>query len=183
MRWGSLFDDLEAQVGAAERAAFEAGVNELVRAEQGAVPLADRLRAQSVPLEFVLRGALRFRGRIIELAEEWCVIDAAPRSVLVPMGAVAAITGVARESMGESSAVRRPLSIRTALRALARDRSDVVCHFDAGLGEPLSVRGMIDVVGRDYLELVSHGGNASLRVRRSSTIVPLASLVAVVSQI
>lgn len=182
MRWGSLFDDLEAQVTAAERAAFESGVNELVRAEQGAVPLVDRLRAQSAPVEFTLRSGLRFQGRIMELAEEWCVLEAGHRSVLVPMAAVAAVRGVGRETVGESSAVRRSFSIRTALRALARDRSRVVCHLAASSGEPLAENGVIDVVGRDYLEVFSLGEYASLRGRRSSTLVPLDSLVAVVSQ-
>ena len=182
MRWGALFDDLEAQVAAAERADFESGVNELVRAEQGAVALVDRLRAQSVPLEFVVRGGLRFRGRIVELAEEWCVVEVASRSVLLPLSHVAAITGVGREAMGEPSAVRRSLSIRTALRALARDRAQVVCHCEAAVGEPVAATGTIDVVGRDYLELVDRGENTPLRGRRRSTLVPLGSLVAVVSQ-
>lgn len=183
MRWGSLFDDLEAQVAAAERAAFESGVNELARAEQGSVSLVDRLRGQSASLEFVLRGGLRFHGRIVELAEEWCVIDAAPRSILMPMRAVVAISGAGREAMRESSSVRRSLSIGTALRALARDRSPVLCHYDVAPGEPGAALGMIDVVGPDYLELISRRADASLRAARRSTLVPTASLVAVISQL
>ncbi|WP_197062003.1 hypothetical protein [Sinomonas humi] len=158
-------------------------MNELVRAEQGAIPLANRLRAQSGHVEFVLRGGIRFRGRIVELADEWCVVEEVHRSVLIPMRGVAAVRGVGRESVGEASLVRRSLSIRSALRALARDRSCVACHLDTFSGEPLAERGLIDLVGRDYFELVTLGENGSRRGRRSSTLVPLDSLVAVVSQL
>lgn len=181
MRWGALFDDLEAQLAAAGRAALESEVGELVRAEQAGVSLVDRLRAHGGTCEFRLRGGLRFRGRLAELADEWCIIESRPRRVLAPLGAVAVVCGLGRESIEDSSVVRRSLGIRTALRGLARDRSHVLCHLDGGAGELFTASGMLDVVGRDYFELVTLSDGASHARTRTSTVVPLAALVAIVS--
>ncbi|MEA5453106.1 hypothetical protein SPF06_00085 [Sinomonas sp. JGH33] len=179
MRWEALFDDFEAQAAEAVRAQFEAHVGELARTEQSAATLADRLRGQgSASLDFELRGNSRFSGRVVTVAETWCSIESGPRAVLIPLAAVVSVAGLARRALQEPIGVRRQMGITSALRALARDRSSVACHLDTRNGEPRVATGMIDGVGRDYLELASSGEG----VTRSTTLVPLGALVAVASQ-
>ncbi|MDQ4503260.1 hypothetical protein [Sinomonas sp. ASV322] len=178
MRWEALFDDFETQMAEAERAQLEAHVGELARAEQSAVTLADRLRGQvGALLEFELRGNTRVSGRIVTVAETWCSVESGPRAMLIPLAGVMRVGGVVRRSRHEPIGVRRTLSIASALRALARDRSPVACHLDAQGGEPRLATGTIDGVGRDYLELTSTGDERP----RSTTLVPLEALIAVAS--
>jgi hypothetical protein len=182
MRWGALFDDLESQLMAAERAALEAQAADLVRAEQALLGLQDRLRAHEGAAEFVLRGGLRVRGRVAEVAEDWCAIEEPPKNILISARGVVSVSGLGRSARMETSRVRRTLSLGSALRALARDRALIACHVDAGKPEALVVSGMIDVVGRDYVEIaVSRTDDWAREMPRRTTMLPLAGIIAVVS--
>ena len=57
MRWERLFEDLEAQLAAAQAQEQRAGLVELVRAERASTRIADRLRASR-------RGGSRWRGPV-----------------------------------------------------------------------------------------------------------------------
>ena len=181
MRWDSLFDDFEAQLASAARLDQEAQVADIVRAEQAGVGMAERLRGHGdAPVELVLRAGVRVRGRISQVADAWFVVDSAPHSVLVPMGSVVAASGLGRGARSETSTVRRSLSLASGLRALARDRAFVSCLADGGAGEPHTVRGTIDTVGRDYLELAVRRGDDWAAPRSVATsIVPFSALIAV----
>ncbi|BCT76788.1 hypothetical protein SCMU_26300 [Sinomonas cyclohexanicum] len=178
MRWDNLFADLEGQLAAAGRLDLEAQVAELVRAEQAAVPLADRLRGHgTAALDVELRGRLRFRGTPRQIADEWFVLECGQHGVLVPASAVVTVSGLGRRVHAERSTVRRTLSMASGLRALARDRTVVTVFLDGGGGEPTALAGTIDTVGADYLELTpvrSAGGH-----RAGMTAVRLGAILAV----
>ena len=182
MRWGALFDDLESQVAAAQRVALEGHAGELVRAEQSLLALSDRLRGHRGAVEVVLKGGFRVLGHVTEVAEEWCTLEAPPRSILIPIRGLVSVSGLSREVLVEASRVRRTLSLGTALRALARDRTQVACHIDAGGTEPVAVSGMIDVVGRDYIELtLDRTRDRAAQTVRQTSVIPMANIVAVTS--
>ena len=181
MRWDSLFDDFEAQLAAAARLDQEAQVADLVRAEQAGIGIVERLRGQGgAPVELLLRAGVRLHGRIGQMADSWFTVDAAPHSALVPVGSVVSVSGLGRGVRAEASAVRRSLTLASGLRALARDRAFVSCLADGGAGEPHVVRGTIDTVGRDYLELAVRRGDDWAAAQSVATVlVPFGALIAV----
>jgi sRNA-binding regulator protein Hfq len=180
MRWDALFSDLEAQLASAARLDLEAEVAERARAEQAGISLVERLRGSSrMPLEILLRQGLRIRGTVSQIADSWFVLDDPPRSILVPLHAVATIAGAGRGARGEPSAVRRSLSLAAGLRALARDRAAVGCFVDRGEAEPVVLSGTIDTVGRDYLELTQRVASEAWASGGRTVLVPFASLLAV----
>ncbi|WP_136609626.1 hypothetical protein [Sinomonas albida] len=182
MRWEALFSDFEAQLAEADRAGLEAEVRELVWVEQAGISLEGRLRGHSgAPVDVVLCGGLRFRGEIGDVAESWFSLSAGSRSLVVPFSGVVTVAGLGRRSQRETSAVRRGLSLASALRALARARAQVVCHVGGPSGDPLVVAGTIDGVSRDYVELAQKRVDARGAQASTTTLVSLAALVAVVS--
>lgn len=179
MRWEHLFSDFEGQLASAGQLELEAQVAELARAEAAGIGLAERLRGHGgAPLALLLRGGVRFRGRLTQVASTWLVLDSGPYSVLVPHEGIVAVEGLGRGAVGEGSAVRRTLSLGSGLRAIARDRSPVACFVEAGTGDPLTVAGTLDTVGADYVEVVPlralDGGEF-----RGARAVPFARLIAV----
>jgi hypothetical protein len=182
MRWEALFDDFEAQLAEAGRAGLEAEVRELVWAEQAGLSLDERLRGPEGAIDVLLRGGLRFRGEVREVAQGWFSLDAAPRSVLVPLPAVIAVSGMGRRSRREIAHVRRALSLGSALRALARARAQVVCHMGHEAADPLALAGTIDAVGKDYAELAPVRAEGwGRQPSAGTTAVPFGALIAVVS--
>jgi hypothetical protein len=181
MRWGALFDDLESQLTAAERAAIEDQAGDLARAEQALLTLADRLRPHHGAVELLLTCGVRVKGRPVEVAKDWLALDARPRSFLVPLQSIVTIAGLNRDARTEVSRVRRELTLGSALRALARGRATVTCHVDAGRVEALLVSGVIDVVGRDYVEIARAGDDWGRRQPEGTIVIPFAALIAVSS--
>ena len=176
MRWDDLFEDLEGQLAAAGQLDHEAQVAELVRAEQGAISLADRLRGHGEePLELRLLAGVRVSGRLREVAETWFILESAPHRVLVPLGSVVTASGLGRRARAEGSTVRRTLSLGTALRTLARDRAAVTCLLRSAGEDPLTVVGTIDTVGSDYLEIMPARGASA----HGTVAVPFTALIAV----
>ncbi len=153
MRWKALFDDLEAQAEAGERLDLEAEVRDRTRRETALVPLADRLRAAvGRPLTVRVLGAGLLRGTATDAAPDWLLLEDDRADLLVPLGAVLAVTGAGSAAQPAPGAVAARLDLRHALRGLARDRSAV----SVVLRDGSVLSGTIDRVGADHLDLAEH---------------------------
>lgn len=163
MRWDDLFADLESQLIAAERAQFHADVQDLTRSERAGIELASRLlNARGGSVTLTLRDGESVRGVVMDAATQWLLLGASGPQTLVPMTAIAMVSGLPARS-AEVTEVDRKLGIGHALRALARDRARVV--VSAG---PNEVAGVIGVVGADYIEVSTSVG--------ASVAVPMAAI-------
>lgn len=174
MRWERLFADLEGQLAAADRQELDAEVAERVRSAWAEIHLADRLRAvvgQEVTLR--LTGGERVTGRCVDAAPEWVVVRDGSGQALVPLAAVAAVSGLSRAVAPPAGEVLRRLGLRHALRALARDRSTVRVVTGGG-----TFTGTVDRVGADHLDLAEHpAGEPRRRTALHGVLsVPLAAL-------
>lgn len=181
MRWDALFADLEAQAGSLEHAERAAEVEERARIEVAAIGLVDRLRAAvDTPLRLQCAGALALTGVLRRVGPDWLLLDeGSGREVLATAAAVHGITGLSRLSAVPNSAagVESRLTLRHALRGLARDRSPVrVCRVDGS-----TLDATIDRVGADFIEVALHAPGETRRRTdvRDVTLVPFAALAAV----
>ncbi len=185
MRWDSLFQDLENQLAAARLLEMETDVAELVRMEESAISLADRIRgALDSPVTVVLSGNVRFSGTVSYVGQEWLLLAEAERSVLVPLRHLTRIWDLPRGVLKPSSRV--PHTLASALRTLARERSAVRVYLlgsEIG-GSCLPVTGVLERVGSDFLELavVADGEprrESSVRARYG---IPFAAVLAISSR-
>ncbi|MEJ5866139.1 hypothetical protein WDV85_00120 [Pseudokineococcus sp. 5B2Z-1] len=152
MRWQRLFEDLEAQLEQEAAAELRAEVADRTRAEQADVWLADRLRAAgALEVALHLRDGAVVAGRVDDAAPEWVVLAEARGQALVPLASVASVAGLPRRVAPPAGEVLRRTSLRTALRALARDRAAVRV---AVAGAELA--GTIDRVAGDHVDLALH---------------------------
>lgn len=177
MRWESLFADVEAQLAAVERAEIDAEVAERTRAEWSRVRLADRLRAAAgSPVQLLLTGGHHVRGVCADVALEWVVVRDGAAQVLVPLHAVASVTGLIASVAPPAPEVLRRLGLAHALRAVMRDRSTVRVLTSGAV-----LTGTVDRVGGDHLDLAEHPSDEPRRaasVRQVSTV-PFTALQAV----
>ncbi len=149
MRWDALFADLERQLAAASARERALEVADLTRAERATVALADRLRAGlGSPVAVTVRTGTTVRGDLVDVGAAWVLLADGTREHLVPHTAVVAVTGPAHDVAPPPGAVVRGLGLGHVLRAVARDRRVVDALTLAG-----TVRGRVDVVGADHLEL------------------------------
>lgn len=184
MRWSDLFDDLEAQLEALERAEIVGEIAEHTRAERGRVGLTDRLMAMiDAPVELLVAGGERLSGEVAEVAEEWFVVrsrrgrSGRGEEVLVRTHAVLAFQGLGERAQPSGGGVQRRFDLRLALRAVSRDRA-VVRVSDMVGGRTI---GTIDRVGRDHLDLGVHPEDLPRRATalRTTTVMPFAALATV----
>lgn len=180
-RWEGLFDDLEAQLRTQEERDAAAERAEYTRAVWGEVRLSDRLVASTGQvLRIQVHGHGSVEGLVGTVGNGWLVLTAPdlhspertttaparPRWVrhwLIPEAAVLAVRGLSGRSDPHPGLSQRRLDIRSALRAISRDRSAVrVSMVDGG-----RVTGTIDRVGRDHLELSEHPEDLA---RRSAAV-------------
>ena len=178
MRWELLFADVEAQLAAAERAEVDAEVADRTRAEWTRTLLADRVRAAvGEPLQIVLTGGYRVRGTCVDAGAEWVVVRDETAQVLVPLSAVASLTGVTTSVAPPASEVLRRLGLGSALRAVMRDRRTVRVVTGAGV-----LTGTVDRVGADHLDVAEHPADEPRRPRavRQVSTVPFSALQAVI---
>jgi hypothetical protein len=146
---------MESQLHAAGQLGLEADASEMARAAQAELLLADRLRGQSgAEVRVVVGSGHSFTGSVGHVGSSWLVLRERARSVLVPLAGVQIVEGLGRRSAQEASAGARRLGLGSALRALARDRAEVVLYFAAGPASSVT-SGFIDRVGSDFLELAS----------------------------
>lgn len=154
MRWDALFADMEAQFDAEIRLGLESEVAERARIELAGIGLADRLRgALGHSLGLGLASGLNIRGALVHVGGEWLVLDEASHQWLVPLRSVVAYEGLGRFAVAGQSKIRQKLGLASALRGLARDRSDLSVHLDTGTAQERVVTGVIDRVGLDHFDL------------------------------
>src|SRR4051794_693603 len=181
MRWQALFDDLEAQLSAADAAELQAEVADRTRREAGLIRVVDRLAAatgQDVAVALGPPGLLR--GRLLDAGVDWLLLaEAGAREVLVPLAAVLGVTGLVAQTgaPGAEGEVGRRLDLRWALRALARSRAGVTLVLRDGS----AVGGTLDRVAADHLDLAEHAPGEPRRsgAVRHVRLVPLAALALV----
>lgn len=148
MRWERLFADLETQAEACARDDSAARTADLLRVEQAGIALADRLRgSRGAAVVLGLADGVRVSGHLREVADEWALLVADGREVVVPTSAVDTVTGLPPRAV-QSSGVGARLSLGHVLRGLARDRALVVVRTRGG-----AMTGRIERVGRDHLDL------------------------------
>ena len=77
MRWTALFEDMEAQLEAADAAELDSEVRDRTRTEFARVELVGRLRASlRTELTLQLRSGERLRGELAALGGDWLVLQA-----------------------------------------------------------------------------------------------------------
>ena len=183
MRWDSLFADMEAQLHAAGQRGLESEANELARLNHAETSLGDRLRGQvGSGIRLTVSGGLQFTGALVHVGSSWLVLNERARSVLVPLPAIQLLEGLSRSSSVEKSSVAKRLGMGSALRALARDRADVVLHLASGSASR-TVNGMIDRVGSDFFELAAVPSGEARRASNVRTVyaVPFTAIGALAS--
>ncbi|MGB5952894.1 MAG: hypothetical protein WBG57_10350 [Ornithinimicrobium sp.] len=183
MRWTRLFDDLEAQLVALEQAELEEEVAESTRSQRGSLLMLEALTADvGRRLRIEALGIGRVEGHLTEVGSDWCMIETAVhgparrRSVLMSMPAIQSVTGLSGAVDQRQGVSGRRFDMRSALRALARDRAMVRIHLASGT----TVSGTIDRVGRDHIDLADHPEDAPRRASavRHMTTVPTWALCA-----
>jgi hypothetical protein len=156
MRWAGLFDDLEAQASALERAARASEVDERTRIEAGRVPLTDRIRpAVGSAVRITTVGGWLATGMLRRVSTDWVLVEElGGREVVVMVGALISLGGVRRMSAAPDSltVVESRLGVRHLLRGIARDRSPVRIHARDGT----VIDGTMDRLGSDYVEVAAH---------------------------
>lgn len=182
MRWDALFSDMEAQFAEGDRLSMESEISERARVDAAGLCLTDRLRGSvGTVVKVHLESGAYFEGTLTFAGTDAFVLNDRRHQVLIPHGAVSRYAGLGRFSVGEPSAVRRRIGLSNALRALARDRSELTVTLRGGDMQDSGVTGVIDKVGRDYIDLATlRPGEArrALHVGQVSTI-PFAALASV----
>lgn len=181
MRWDDLFADLEAQADALEVAERATEVGERARMEVSVTGTVHRLRAAvGAPVRLELLGDLGLAGELSRVGADWLLCDeGGGREALVPLSAVRLIAGLGRAAAvpGTEGAVAARLTLRSALRGIARDRSGVRLHLIDGA----ALDATIDRVGADFVDVARHAAGEPRRRSevRAVALVPFAALAAV----
>jgi hypothetical protein len=156
MRWERLFDDVEAQLEAADRAELAGEVADRTRREVARLRLVDRLRANlGADLQLTVAGSGPLNGRLQRIGVGWLLLQpAVGPAALVLRDAVLAVGGLPAAALepGSEGPVLSRLDIGHALRAVARDRSPVSVLLRDGS----QLDGTLDRVGADFADLALH---------------------------
>lgn len=179
MRWEALFADLAAQADALDVAERAAEVGERARIEFGSVALVDRLRAAAgAELRLRTAGRLTISGVVRRVGADWVLVDeGSGREALVALPAIDMISGLGPWSVPGGDTVLGRLTLRSGLRAIARDRSAVAVYLTDG--DVLTAT--IDRVGADFVEVARHAPGELRRhgSLRDSVVIPLAAIAVV----
>ena len=184
MRWDALFDDMEAQLAAAERLELDSEIAERARTEAAAVELADRLRGSlGLRIGVYLASGSTFEGTLSHAGSEALVLTEPRHQLLIPYSAAVRYLGLSRLAVAEPSRVRQRLGLASSLRAMARDRASLAVLLSRGSAGESTLHGVIDRVGRDHLDLAVTADGVARReanVRELATI-PFAALAGIKS--
>jgi hypothetical protein len=156
VRWERLFEDLEAQLEAAERDELTAEVADRTRREVAQMLLADRLGpALGAEVELRVQGAGVIGGSLRRFGRGWLLLDPGGRpEVVVAWPAILALRGlpVSVSPTADRAELAGRLDLGHVLRGIARDRSPVAIVLCDGS----QLAGTIDRVGADFLDLAEH---------------------------
>jgi len=94
------------------------------------------------------------QGELTYAGADALVVDDGRHQVLIPYAAAARYVGLGRYAFAENSLVRRSIGLAHSLRGLARDRAELSVTINGGAGG-LRLAGVIDRVGRDYIDLAT----------------------------
>jgi hypothetical protein len=184
MRWDALFNDMESQFVESDRLALDAEVNERARIEMVGIGFAERLRgAVGSRVGVYLGSGESIQGTLAHAGADALVLDEDSRQVLIPYAAAARFVGLGRLSRAEPSPVRRAIGLAHSLRALARDRTELLVTLGTSAGS-VRLEGVIDRVGKDYIDLaavIPGEARRSYHVNQVSAI-PFAALAAIRSR-
>ena len=151
MRFERIFDDLEGQFAHHRQEEVRAVSEELTRAEQAQLTLADRLRgAEDQRVTLHLGPALRVAGTVQDVGAGWVSLagEGGRLRAVTPLAAIALMEGLPSRALPMGDAVLSPLGLGSILREIARDRSVVRVETAAG-----GVIGRIAAVGADTLDV------------------------------
>jgi hypothetical protein len=163
MRWGRLFDDLDAQADAAERSEVVAEAAELQRLELSRQSLSDRLRA-AIGVEVSMHAAgVAVHGRVSRVGAGWVLVDTAAAETLVALDAVAWVERLPAAVDGDGDPVEQRLGLGHVLRRLSRDRAVVTMT----LRDATTITGTLDRVGTDFADVAEHPADV---VRRAAHV-------------
>lgn len=178
MRWRALFEDLEAQLAAAETADLRGEVADRTRRELALVSVLDRLRpAEGSALAVTVCGAGVVHATLLDAGADWLLLEEGrSQELLVPLAAVLGIVGLSGQAAepGSGGEVERRLDLRWALRGLSRGRTGVVLVLRDGT----SLAGTLDRVGADHVDLAEHPAGEARRAGqvRQVRLVPLGAV-------
>jgi len=180
MRWDALFGDLDAQWHAAKQLDLETEVNELVRLELAQSTFADALRgSMGAEVTAVLCNGAVLHGSLRRVEAQWVLLASGSRSIIVPLAKLRRMTGAGSSLAPARSPVTYTLA--SAMRILCRNRS--VVNLDLDGTTTGTVRGVLDRVGADYVQLAVMTDGAVRRRdnQAGSALIPLQGIVSVAS--
>jgi hypothetical protein len=119
-----------------------------------------------------------FEGTLSHAGSEALLLDEHQHQVLVPYTAAVHYGGLSRLAVPEPSKVRQRLGLASALRGLARDRARVTILVSRGPVES-GLHGVIDTVGRDFLDLALTAGDRRPGDVRQMLSIPFAAVAAI----
>jgi hypothetical protein len=165
----AVFDDLEQQAEGLALLARDADASARARDRYAEVDLASRLHASVGSLvELVVPGAGAVAGRLLRVANGWCLVEpaaAAGQEVIVNLAGLLSARGLVPRAAPEPvRGVAARLGIASALRAVAAEQQEVVLVRADGEVR----RGRLGRVGADFVELIGEAG--------TTEVVPMAAL-------
>lgn len=147
VRWDDLFAALESEAESLSREIRDADIADRTRSAQAQTSWLMRCRGAELTLR--VQGAGAVRGTVVTVTPAWLLVrDGGPVDLVVSTSAVTTVGGLS-ETVSELGARTERMGWTHAWRVLSRDRSDVrITCTDATV-----VRGVAEVVGRDYVSL------------------------------
>ncbi len=182
MRWESLFIDLEAQLAGEERLNRAAEIQDMIRVQRSQIRLEDRLDAQiGRSITVRLSNGDQERGELRVVGENWLSLRQAGREILLPLWGISAVFELTQRAklVDDPAQPKRRITLGSALRAIARDRSAVVARLQSSPANPLEVTGTMSVPGKDFLEILAHPRDEFSREESisGSVVAPWSALV------
>lgn len=155
----------------ADRDQFESDVAERLGAERAGVTLGALVTASlGSEVRLTLVDGSLITGGVVDAAPQWIVIAAGARTRLVPVTAIAQLQGLGAGAPHPREVERR-LSLGHALRAIMRDRAEVIVRASGH-----AVSGRIASVGADFFTLEA-AGDAGPRVLPFAAVLSVDALV------
>ncbi len=168
--WESVLADIESDMEARARSDMLAQAEELRRAEDTTVALAQRLqgmRGREIAIQ--ARNGVAFRLVVRDCAEQWLLgrsTRGTAGEMLVPLDGIVAVFGMRAVKAGEfRGIVARRLSLGAALRAIADRHAAVAIHAAQSC-----FTGRIVRVGKDYVDVAGATGPVAVRLAEISRI-------------